>query len=115
LFIVASCALLFGAHCEDGIGPSDFACEVAVAQLADCCPNFEPGEVNCVTNGDGCGYSALPDLERDESDCIRRMSCSDLRAHGVCDRVAKSPPGIDRCDPDVFCADGSVPRNPVCP
>jgi hypothetical protein len=69
-------------------------CEEAIARLEDCCPDFDSSKVLCDYYYDydgGCGSSREeriePALSKSESQCIRRTSCGDLVAQGVCKRA----------------------------
>jgi hypothetical protein len=113
--LLGGCALLLVARC-DGIGEQDFLCEVAVAHLTDCCPDFPHAQIDCATVNTGCAYSSLPALSSDESQCIMQLSCDDARRKGLCEKVPLLLPGIETCEnPPPSCFAGGVYRAPVCP
>jgi hypothetical protein len=114
--------LLLVARC-DGLGHSDFDCELAVGHLADCCPNFPTHAIACETTGGGCAHDHLPVLRSDESQCILRQDCSDVIRIGLCTSVPQlqNPVGYE-CDlgsvwwtPPCQYIDETHARPPVCP
>jgi hypothetical protein len=82
-------ALLLGCT---GIREDELACEDAVSHLQACCPGFTGSNVDCTYEEGGCERSAVfPELNVNQSACIRNESCSELRATGVCARAAAMP------------------------
>ena len=83
-----------------GIRQDELSCEDAVGHLQQCCPGFTGSNLHCLYDpgcggvpiglGDtgGGGGATLPDLDVDQSSCIRSESCSQLRSSGVCARAA---------------------------
>ena len=61
-----------------GFSNTEFACEEAYAHVQDCCGNDAP-RLSCESS-----CNASPDLAYAEADCLRRSSCDELRAAGVC-------------------------------
>jgi hypothetical protein len=76
-----------------GIGEDELECEEAVVQLQDCCPGFTGSHVHCTYEA-GCEHAAQrdPDLSLGQSACIRKETCSELRASGVCARALANLP-----------------------
>jgi hypothetical protein len=66
-------------------------CEEAVARLKECCPALAAHSITCKhtkpTSGCGSSCASFPDINRDESRCIRSRSCSEIVAQDVCGRV----------------------------
>lgn len=107
--------LLLGIRPQSARGSDDredlteevLSCEEAVAALDECCPNFDPREVACEDHthvgedGDapkdgsgGCGdynYRLVPDLDLEQSRCIRDMPCDALIRTSACERARSSP------------------------
>ena len=71
-----------------GIRQDEFSCEDAVSHLVQCCPGFTGNNVYCEYES-GCGSATYPDLDVDQSSCIRSESCDVLRSTGVCDRASR--------------------------
>ncbi|HEY3450198.1 MAG TPA: hypothetical protein VGK67_27840 [Myxococcales bacterium] len=68
-----------------GIREDELRCEEAVAHLADCCPGFDPTQIDCYYST-GCG-TIYPVIDIQESRCVSGMKCEDLVAAGVCSRA----------------------------
>jgi hypothetical protein len=90
---------------DDNFREDVFACEEAVARLAECCPNFDGKDIKCTyyysrneTVNDCNGQTSVttvqvePAITTASAACIERTACADLVANGVCARalVAKS-------------------------
>jgi hypothetical protein len=77
-----------------GVGEDELACEEAVVQLQDCCPGFTGSRVHCTFENGGCDRAASqePDISISQSACIRKETCSELRASGVCARALADLP-----------------------
>lgn len=75
-------ALLF-LMADDGIGSDELACEIAVTQIARCCPGLAVESISCVHGG--CDSNLRPDIEEPRAQCIQARSCDELRNQGACD------------------------------
>jgi hypothetical protein len=75
-------ALLF-LMADDGIGPDEFQCEVAVSHLVDCCPALPSDLLSCAHGG--CESNLTPDLQIERAVCIQQKTCEELVTLGVCD------------------------------
>jgi hypothetical protein len=80
-------------HDENNFRADVIECEDALSRLEQCCPGFDPTPVLCNFYWDkstGCGSTTTeseePAFTRDESDCIREMSCDQLVTNKVCER-----------------------------
>lgn len=89
---------------DDGIGPDEFQCEVAVVHLTDCCPGLPSDMLSC-THG-GCESNITPDLQAEHALCLQAKSCEELMALGACDLTTWEPLPSPTCAPP--CA-GKVP------
>jgi hypothetical protein len=79
----------------NGLEREDYACELAVAHLLDCCPHFRASHVLCETDRGCGGIDALPSLLDSESRCIlARDHARHLRAGD--DRRALRHPHLAR-------------------
>jgi hypothetical protein len=78
----------------------ELECEEAMAHLIDCCPSSDFRWVSCEFV-QGCSESTPPDLSPDESQCLRRLSCAEVRERGVCERVASRPTSVNEDEPEV--------------
>lgn len=76
-----------------GMREDELECEEAVVQLQNCCPGFTGSHVYC-TYEPGCDHLAAhdPDLSVAQSTCIRKETCDELRASGVCARALADLP-----------------------
>jgi len=85
-------AVGLGLTAQGGFGVSSFEeelkCEEAVAHLDECCSSIDPADFDCHVRWDGCDPPEQKEIDVDESECIRELSCSQLRDRGVCDRAA---------------------------
>lgn len=79
-------------------------CEDAVAKLTSCCDGLSGSSANvasipCRAFSSGCDtlndVVIDPYLSRDESECVRQASCSDLRDNGVCERAGALVAPVD--------------------
>lgn len=61
-------------------------CEEAVAMLEECCDGFDASKIAC-DYIEGCDESTYPSIAPYESECIRALSCSEVRDAKICDRV----------------------------
>ena len=109
-------ALVLGltVRCGPGITSDEFHCEAAMAHLAECCPDFPLRKMTCESVPQGCGYALRSQIDLDEANCLRDLSCDRIVGDGLCDVVATLPVTDDVCETAV-CADGSVRRASVCP
>ncbi|NOU31659.1 MAG: hypothetical protein HOO96_27475 [Polyangiaceae bacterium] len=72
-----------------------FACEGAVAHLADCCPSFEPKRIACSYDYEfnaGCespdtSQWQYPAITEPQAQCILSSSCEQIRSTGMCARA----------------------------
>jgi hypothetical protein len=89
----------------NGIREDEFACENAVAHLQQCCPGFTGSNIACIYEPPpvSCGGSdpvsqgESPDLDLEQSACIRAATCDQLRSSGACDRAAATSSNLDVC------------------
>lgn len=96
-----------------GLRSDDLACEQAMVALDECCAGFSPRGFDCAY-GEGCdGESFPPIVLRPESGCIRRLSCEDVRASRICERVVARRDLIDAGQFDS--ALDAARASPVCP
>lgn len=88
---------------EDDLTEEVLSCEEAVSKLVECCPGFDPYKIECkdITFDNEqwtCGTTfyanghQLPAFNREESQCIRERSCSELAVKGVCLRAQQAMP-----------------------
>jgi hypothetical protein len=84
-----------------GIGEQELECEEAFAHVESCC--YALG-VRPICGDGGCDTLTL---SLAESTCIQALGCDDLRAAGICERVAALDPHAGQ--------DESAPREEVCP
>jgi hypothetical protein len=120
-----------GARCQ-GLDDREYACELAIAQLIDCCPGFPVDRLACTSAFVACNgpVSDRPSLTLDESKCIFGLDCRTIEARDLCKRVPALPPAIhEECvtppgdfgnswfGPPRTCTytDVSRTRGPVCP
>jgi hypothetical protein len=92
---------------ESNIQASELFCEEAVARLEQCCGQLG-GRFQCVFrepewSEPGCGESVLldpgvsPDIDMEESECLRRMSCDAMIARGTCSAAHEEEAGGALC------------------
>lgn len=86
--VMAAMLILLLSTCGAGFRTDELECDEAVAHLVQCCPNVTADTLQCV-HVDGCETATRPELDADQSECIRSRSCAVLRQDGVCDRVAR--------------------------
>lgn len=79
-------ALLAVAFAFCGFTEEAVLCEEAAAHLSECCPSFEPTFLRCETPSFPTGCAEV-DAKTEESRCIVKRSCAELRADGTCDRA----------------------------
>jgi hypothetical protein len=131
LRLVVGCAAILAVARCGSLAERDYLCELTVAHLAECCPNF-PTRLNCTSLDDGCGsHTSLPVLRVDESECILDLDCPEIEDAGLCTRVLSLPPAaVQMCPPPpppctgLFCGfggsqrctwiDTSLSRAPIC-
>lgn len=86
---------------QGSVRQDELECEEAVAWLKRCCPNHSQ-QIACIYDEDGpaddqsedyaesdrgCSSEALyPDIPPYSSQCLRRMSCAQLRSSGACEQ-----------------------------
>ncbi len=83
----------------------EIACEEALAYLLGCCPDLDRHDVACrysrdtqeLSGCEECESGSDPDISLAESRAYRRTSCSQIRATGVCERVASADREWDHC------------------
>jgi hypothetical protein len=92
---------------EGNIQGNELFCEEAVARLEQCCGQLER-RFQCVFrepewSEPGCEESVLldpgvsPDIDMDESACLRRMSCEAMNARGTCTAAREQEAGGALC------------------
>jgi hypothetical protein len=88
-------AVVFFLPGATGVIEREFRCEEAATHLADCCEGFDPHDMNCAFVS-SCG-EAEPDpvLRTEEAVCIRELSCDELVAARVCERVLERQAEMD--------------------
>ncbi|MCA9596679.1 MAG: hypothetical protein KC776_25355 [Myxococcales bacterium] len=80
---------------SSGFRESELQCEEAYAHLEDCCGALH-GAISC-TYEEGCA-GQTPALDVVQSKCIRKLSCSEIEALGMCDASAwRSDAGAPLC------------------
>ncbi len=81
---------------HDDLDETVLSCEEAVAALDACCPGFDPEAVRCIDHryrktsactGTVSEGHERPQIDRVESACIRRSTCSQLVASTTCARA----------------------------
>ena len=103
---LSASALLF-LMADDGIGPDEFQCEVAVAHLLDCCPALPSDKMSCSKGG--CESKLVPDLAPERSMCLQSKSCEELIALGACDMANWEVPMAAECAPNCSTTTAKVP------
>jgi hypothetical protein len=73
--------LTLGVGQRAGFREDELECEEAAAHLSACCNAAL--DLSCTFVDDSCD-SIYPDLSPSESRCIRDLSCSEIRARGLC-------------------------------
>jgi hypothetical protein len=64
---------------------SEVECEEAVARLEECCGDSGHA-LRCIDRSESCDFvDNSPDIDSDQSDCLRALSCDDLRAQRLCE------------------------------
>jgi hypothetical protein len=98
--------LLLGARCR-GLDDREYLCELAVAQLLDCCAAFPVEKITCSARHGCQGFTEQPTLTADESRCIYGLDCADVRARGLCKVVPALKPAVhEECPPPPDMAGG---------
>jgi hypothetical protein len=64
----------------------ELECTETLAELRDCCPKEDLEGFSCHYSEVECN-TVYPDLTATEAVCLRDLSCSELRALGVCERM----------------------------
>jgi len=77
-------AVVFACDPLDG---EELDCEEAVSVLKGCCPGFDSSPLQCIVAPGGCYGGTSPALDQDDSTCIRKATCAQLIATGVCTRA----------------------------
>jgi hypothetical protein len=88
---------------SEDLNDTVISCEVAIAHLANCCPEFDPQKHGQCTDRDyhqtsGCesvttkAGRTLPEMTLEESVCVRESSCESLVNRGVCNVVMTNGP-----------------------
>ncbi len=72
---------------SDCVDRETFECNLAVAIVADCCPEIDPTALNC-ERGFACDANE-PLLKEEESECITALSCDEIRSQGGCEDIAR--------------------------
>lgn len=76
--------LLLGFDLDEG----ELKCEQAAAHVQECCPDVTFPRLACIQQG-GCDREEDETLvARDESDCLRDLSCDELAERDICARIA---------------------------
>lgn len=87
---LATAIVLFGTSlilCGFGLDKGELACEQAAVALQACCPDLDVTQMDCTQVG-GCSRSRESTaVTVEESDCIRKSSCEDIRERRVCERL----------------------------
>jgi hypothetical protein len=66
----------------------ELRCEEGVAQLVQCCPDFNADAVDCTYTPPGCEGAAIePAISEDEAQQLFSDSCDEIRAKGECTRM----------------------------
>jgi hypothetical protein len=69
-----------------GFREDEVECEETFAHLLECCQRSELAGVDCEYH-EGCDFSEYPDITPAEGRCLRKLSCSQLRAADVCAKL----------------------------
>jgi hypothetical protein len=64
-----------------GFRDDEIQCEETAARIGSCC---ETTDLRC-SFVEGCEHDQFPDLNVSESECLRELSCDELKQYGVCD------------------------------
>lgn len=82
----------------------ELQCEEAAAHLDECCDDFDPTSLECVSSegcdgddgpdgdvstGDGSTNDIYPDIDGRNAGCVIDRNCEELRSAGVCDRARR--------------------------
>jgi hypothetical protein len=83
---------LIGAHVGCYGVAEQLACEEAAAHLTECCPGFNPEDIDCGhSSKDPFDNDPFNDISQDEATCILDKQCVDLVAENICDEKASAP------------------------
>lgn len=85
---------------DDNLREDVLACEDAASHVRTCCSQslvvscrydymHVDNSYSCDGTDDDYTTTVRPDLDLAEARCVLASSCADLRARGVCDRIAK--------------------------
>lgn len=111
MFAVA--ALMALVTCGSGLRADEFLCEEAFAHLRTCCPSFAVTSSNYCTYSVGCGETQYPALTAADSNCIIRMSCTDIVANDVCNAASERVVRIEQTS-GPSSPNGPPPATSVC-
>jgi hypothetical protein len=84
----------------DTLNEEDLRCEELMAELADCCPDFDPTVINCQYEGCNPATFSVSELS-----CLEEMSCREIHARDLCARLdGRSPStGTTTTEEDDLC------------
>jgi hypothetical protein len=69
-----------------GFREDEVECEETYAHLLDCCDRSQL-QFDC-EYVQGCEYTTYPDLTPEESRCVRKLSCTQIRAADLCTKIS---------------------------
>ncbi len=79
---------------SQGFRSDELECEEALVQLDDCCPTLDISDIGCFYSEAGCGSDVIrPLISERDAECIKKLSCTQLRDRDVCERVADAHAG----------------------
>jgi hypothetical protein len=98
-----------------GLREDEFHCELAVAHLEECCPDFDPGQISC-NYASGCDSTTHTALDLGESQCIEDRDCGTIIDRRICERALAQTPGVERTDTTSAASSGtSTGQERACP
>jgi hypothetical protein len=71
-----------------GFREDEVECEETFAHLLECCERTELANVDCLYH-EGCDFAEYPDITPAEGRCLRKLSCSQIRAANVCAQLSE--------------------------
>lgn len=100
-----------------GVRQDEFECENAYAHLQQCCGSeFVLKPVNCRYIDGSCDEGpTYPDIDIEESGCIRAESCDALVGSGVCTRASQMTPVVSAAGSLYLCPGERTPAQNVEP
>jgi hypothetical protein len=89
--VVLGIVINLGVSCN-GFREDEVECEQAIAHVAECCPDFHAGEVDCtytdhIDCNDNVTGTEYPALSIDDSHCLQKKRCDELVTSGDCTRA----------------------------